>query len=223
MLLIFTASQLQAQTLPVFPAKTGTAKPETTKPVKKPAGTLVKTKIRIADEPVERNDFVLNVRSFFKGVTFNCSVNDMIVNEFGQQSSNSLPYSSLQIASECKGQEVRYYWRYLKDSRVCSGLLSFLTARGLDKKISEQSYIVYLFKDNKLVRVNFRLFPNTEDVNHLFLSAVGQNVELYPEKYQVKSNNYHFISGTSFKDVFSIEIYMCNEVGYQVCTNDWWH
>lgn len=167
--------------------------------------------------------FAENIKSLLQNVDFNSSISDVLGYEFGKGTPISISYDSLPVAEECKNQTIRYYWQYLSQSKMNQKIYPFLEKENLSNKLSDDSYIVYGFKDNKLIRVSLRLFPLSYDFNNAFYSALGQNIYMYPNRYETSSGNIHFISGASFTDVTSAEIIIANEEGYNVCTHDWWH
>ena len=183
-------------------------------------------KIALTIEERERNKTIsYNVKSLLYKIEFNSTFSDVVHFEFGSNI-NSFPYEKLPDATECTNQNIKYYWRYLKESNMKNEIYSFLKAIGLQDKVSDGTYIVYMFKDNKLVRVTLRMYANTDAINFrkVFLEALGQNTAFYPNKFQISYDNYHYVSGGSFADDQNLtEIAMCNELGYNMCIHDWWH
>ncbi len=161
--------------------------------------------------------FAYNLKPLLYKINFGASINDVFNFEHGIN--YTMPYENLPTATECGNQNVKYYWRYLKDTRMKDDIYAFLAARGLKEKISNDSYLLYFFKDNKLAKVSLRLYPLSQDANKLITNAIGAQAE----RYETALNGIHYISGASFTDVPSCELIICNEIGYNFCIHDWWY
>jgi hypothetical protein len=170
------------------------------------------------------SNFAARIKSFLYKVPFNSSINDVFKYEFGSGFQN-LDYESLPVATECTGDSIRYYWRYLDQSPIKTEVYSYLSARGLQDKVTKDSYVVYAFKDKKLVRVSLRIFYSSNDFKDLFIQSLIEGTSLSPVVYNKASfDGFFYISGSSFTDYSNtFEILMCNEVGYNCCVHDWWH
>ncbi|HMG81930.1 MAG TPA: hypothetical protein VK559_02760 [Ferruginibacter sp.] len=172
----------------------------------------------------EETELAYNIKSLIYKVPFNSTFSEVLSYEFGESHSDSISCNSLPIAIECTGQKISYYWRYVKDSKMGEYINSFLKYHGFKGNYSDNSYIVYGFKNDQLIRVNLRLFPWSHDFEKQFFNSLGQDTLNYPERDQVQlDNDIYCITGSSFNDIKSTEISMCNKVGYNICVQDWWH
>jgi hypothetical protein len=176
-----------------------------------------------SQKQIDDSVFGNTIKSLLFKVPFNSTINDVITYEFGASHSNDISYDSLPIAMECTGQSLHYYWRYLNQSKMGKSIDSFLVTKHLRNKVSKDSYVIYGFKDNKLARVNLRLFSVSNDFKGKLFESLDQDTVNYPNKYQVKLLDNYFISSSSENGTPIVEIYICNETGYKLCESDWWH
>jgi hypothetical protein len=167
-------------------------------------------------------NFASQIKQLLYKVGFNSSLQDILSFEWGVSHANDIDYYKLRQAIECTGEDIRYYWRYLKDSKLNVEIYPYLNNLGLKGEINDGSYIIYYFKDNKLARIGLRLFAS-DNFEQAFFSSLNQDMKHYPLRYQTEVNGLHFISGSSFTDIKSTEIFVMNEIGYNFCIHDWWH
>ncbi len=105
-------------------------------------------------------------------MAFGISINDLIIQEYGQQFSGSISYDKLQRATECTNQNIYYYYRKLNESNFKGYVDQFLKYRNLNQYIKSDSYIVYFFKNNRLFKTSIR-FVYT---NPIFLKLLLENL-----------------------------------------------
>ena len=173
-------------------------------------------------ETVEKDrSYTSNVNLLLHKIEFGSSIADVTRYEFGP-AMKPISYESLPTAIECTNETIKYYWRYLKDSKMSDQIFGFLAAKGILSMVSSDSYLVYAFKDNKLIRISLRIYSPNSSFKSVFLNAIGQNTITNPDKYQVELNKTHFITGQSFEDGSFTEILLANDIGYKVCVSDWW-
>jgi hypothetical protein len=179
--------------------------------------------IRMESQPQYDENYAYNIKSLLYKVRFGATINDVLNFEFGPNH-GTVPYENLPVATECAGETIRYFWRYLKDTKLNTEIYAFLDKHHLRKMVFDESFVVYVFKDNHLARVSLRIFSDSPEQFELrFYTALGQDVTKYPLRYKMTLDGNHFISGCSFTDVRSTEIYMTNETGYGFCIHDWWY
>nr|WP_294950180.1 hypothetical protein [uncultured Mucilaginibacter sp.] len=173
--------------------------------------------------PNDDATFNFNIKSLLYKMDFGSSIGDVLSFELGEFHRNDIAYSNLADAIECAGQNIKYCWYYLKDSKLRNEIYSYLQNAGLREMVTDDTYIVYYFKDNRLSRISLRIFPNSDKFEKLFFQSLGQDVTSCPYRYQSENNKIHYLTGSSFTDIKSTEIYACNEDGYRFCVHDWWH
>jgi hypothetical protein len=99
-------------------------------------------------------------------------INNLLPQPFGQ-----VNWSALPIATEYKRDEVRYLWKYLT---AFPNVRKFTEGNGC---ISQSSYIVFLFKNQKLFRISIRFLNdsacrNYEIILHQYANSIGASLEL---------------------------------------------
>lgn len=173
---------------------------------------------------IVRNDraFGSGVKPFLSKVPFHAPISQVLAYELGPGQSNALSYERLATADECKNQEIKYYWRYLRESKIGEDLTAYLNSKGLKDKISKDSYILYFFKDNRLIRICYRLVAQSPDFLPSFLGSLGIDFTKHPKQYKTEIDGQYFIS-TSSADNLSMEIMMTSEAGFKACSSDWWY
>ena len=163
------------------------------------------------------------VKSLLNRIQFNTSLAGVLAFEFGEVSRNQFTYESLPIATECTNSVIRYYWRYLKDSKLKSRIMVFLNQAGLWEEITPDAYVVYIFKDNRLMRIDLRLYSDSENFYSDVMNAFSLLPNFAPIKYKSRlGEDYVFIS--SFKEAGwnSVSISYSSIEGFNACNNDWW-
>jgi hypothetical protein len=172
----------------------------------------------------KNQEFVVRIKSILHKVKFNSSLSDVLTFEFGRNYEHSIEYDKLPIAIECANESIKYYWRYIGESKIGQEVNSFLNARGLNSLISQETYVVYYSKDNKFVRICLRIIPKSEKFDKLFTQTLIEGTSLERSKFNiVKASDYYYITGTSYTDHHYYEVLMCNEEGFKCCIHDWWH
>jgi hypothetical protein len=166
-------------------------------------------------------NYAYNIKNLLYKIKFGSSYVDVL--NFEQDNNVSRTYDSLPQATECTGEIIRYYWKYVKKSKIWGDFDQFFATAGLIDLITNDTFVVYAFKNNALSRVSIRIFTSGNGYEKKILEALGQNIIAYPIRYQTTLNGFHFISGSSFHDRNATEIYICNEIGYKFCLHDWWH
>ncbi len=168
-------------------------------------------------------DFALTIRSMLFKVAFNSSIAQVLSYEYGNDSTK-IDYDKLPRAIECTEDTIRYYWRYLKDSKLFGEIHSYFDTHHLTALVTQDSYVVYGFKHNKLVRINLRLFSSDSNFDEQFFKALTNNkVPNFISHAQIEFHGLHYIMGSSYTDYQSTEIFLCNDEGYNSCIHDWWH
>lgn len=131
--------------------------------------------------------FVSTINILMRDIAFNSTINDVSAYEHGEQHRNSMTYESLPTATECAPNTIKYYWRYLKDSRYSSRFATYFKDHNLQDKFTGDSFLVYAFFENKLVTIGLNLFSDEESCKKL-LSEMGQDIKNYPTKYSAFEN-----------------------------------
>lgn len=177
-----------------------------------------------SQQQVPETALTATAKSLLLRVPFRSSIEDVVAFEFGEGSRNSMTYASLPQAIECTNGVVRYYWRYLKESKSKGRIRTFLAANGLDDKITDDTYIVYVFKDNKLARIDIRFFSGDEDFYNEFISAMSKTlVTTYKTQYKVRSEDFYSLFSSVKESGWSVtNLSISDEQGLMVCNNDWW-
>ena len=150
----------------------------------------------------ENSEFTLRIKSILFKIGFNSSINDVYAFEFGSSFTGNIEYEKLPVATECTEKLIRYYWRYIDQSKIGVEVHAFLRAKNLESFITSDSYLVYYFIENKLIRINLRLVPNENSFDNLFSKVLTEGTSLKAINYnKVKAGEYYYITGSSFKDI----------------------
>lgn len=171
-------------------------------------------------ETPQQTRFYHNVESILYKVKFNSPVDTVMKYEWGQTYPNF--YDSLPVAGECKENVVKYYWRFMNESPLGRGVLNFFESKGLKNYINDNSYVIYSFKDNKLVKVDLRIFSGVKNFYEDFIKALGLNPINFPSKYISHQGNFFYIAGNNHAES-SYHLVIANQQGYTLCSNDWWN
>lgn len=121
----------------------------------------------------------------------NSTLNDVIVDEYGQEFSNKVSYDNLPVAPECKNKLIKYYWLYLKNSKHLNAVKNYLQAYGLANQVREDSYIVYMFSNNKLVLTSVRLFFFQIDFHKHLAESFNIDLNKYPSKFSYDNGKFN--------------------------------
>ncbi|MFP9100134.1 carboxypeptidase-like regulatory domain-containing protein [Flavobacterium sp. RHBU_24] len=172
---------------------------------------------------IDNEDFIFAIKSMLLKVKFNSSIEQILSYEFNK-SDMIFDYEKLPEAIECSNDSsIRYYWRYVQDSRMFQEIYSYLHSHNLDQLVTIGSYIIYYFKNNKLMAVGLRIIPSSKDFDKLFFGCLTENKLEYQSHVQSSFNGVHYIFGSSFTDYKYSEIVINNQVGYESCIHDWWY
>jgi hypothetical protein len=180
-------------------------------------------------EGVDSSAFMSSIKFLLKKVPFDISFDDVLAYEYNDSYRGVVPYSNLPIAHECYGDSVKYYWKYLNQTKLGDYIISYLTNHQLSTSVYD-AYIIYYFKSNKLQKIRLRLFydPKLNPKFPALLISELSNGSVKNDHSQEMVNIHstprtHYMVGSSYKDIGSIEIDLANENGYNDCLNDWWH
>lgn len=128
-------------------------------------------------------EFALRIKSMLYKIKFGSSINDVYTFELGNSFSGNIEYETLPVATECTDKKIRYYWKYIDESKIGVEVHDFLRSIGLDSLITKDSYLIYFFVENKLVRINLRLIPSDNNFDKAFSSALTKGTSLKPINY----------------------------------------
>jgi hypothetical protein len=173
---------------------------------------------------VQKNtEFSLRIKSMLNKVPLNTYFKDVLVAEKDFDTVNRTLTSQI----ECGKDSIRYFWKYINPSLMWPEVYAFLYMNGrLDTTVSPSSYVMYSFKDDKLVRITLRMVSPNKAFDSLFTNALidGTPFARRKSKYNIDTlDGIYYVSGASYKDRPYTEILMCNAAGYNSCIHDWWH
>jgi hypothetical protein len=161
------------------------------------------------------------IKDFAQVIKFGSSIDDVIVGEYGPTFNGSVKYQDLPVAIECKNKLIKYYWRKISQSKYSKGILTYLNAYGLSSQITDDSYITYMFSDNKLVLISIRLFFNQIEFHKKLAESFQIDLNKYPTKFFYDTGEYYaFFSLEQNMDVTTIDIGDKNTQDY--CTLNWY-
>lgn len=104
-------------------------------------------------------------------------------------------YQGLQVAEEFPSKEVRYMWRRLADLRsdpAFAQYFSLLQPFAECFQSTNESYVVFLFQDNKLIRVSSRFFddcPTRPELFEKFVNSLGLSLKMPSNTTDVTIDN----------------------------------
>jgi hypothetical protein len=162
--------------------------------------------------------FVSTINTLLRDIAFNSTINDVLAYEHGEQHRNSITYESLPTATECAPNTVKYYWRYLKDSRYALRFATYFKDHNLQDKFTGDSFLVYAFYENKLVGIGLNLFSDEESGKKL-LKEMGQDIQNLPAKY-LESENGSYYKAKMRKDAsgwYHTGMSFSNATGSTIC------
>ncbi|MEJ8756790.1 caspase family protein [Pontibacter sp. H259] len=151
---------------------------------------LTKSHSKQINENVESQNSANKIIDFANILPLGSSIDDVIINEYGQQYSKSVAYKDLPIASECKNKLIKYYWIKLSESKHRYEIEAYLKAYGLTNQVRDDSYIVYMFSENKLVMVSIRLLFDNIEFHKSLARSFNIDINKYPSKFSYDNGKY---------------------------------
>lgn len=161
------------------------------------------------------------IKDLLNNVNFDKSINDVIVEEYGAQFSNSVTYSSLPIAGECKSKEIKYYWRKISESKFKDKLYNVFNSNNLMQYVSDESYIMYSFYNNKLYNIIVRVFFNDIIFHQRMGQVLGVDLDKYPTQFHSKNGNSYSVYSLSPELNLTTFVFGKKDTE-SYCDNDWW-
>ncbi|NCT75474.1 MAG: caspase family protein [Chitinophagaceae bacterium] len=131
----------------------------------------------------DKNLYADRIRQLFPSIPFGSKVEDVIALEYGEEFRQSVKFNDLIRAFECKENDIRYYLRKLSESSQFITLRNYLQTRGLQQMISDQSYILYQFKNERLFRMDVNLWLTDIDFHSAFLQSLNISDEKYAARF----------------------------------------
>lgn len=170
----------------------------------------------------DRDNIAANrIKDLLNNIDFDKSINDLIIEEYGARFNNSVAYSSLPIAGDCKSKEIKYYWRKIGESKFRDKIYNVFSSNDLMKYISDDSYIMYSFYDNKLYNIIVRVFFKDIIFHQRMGQALGVDLDKYPTQFHAKNGGSYSIY--SLSPEFNLTTLVFGKKDTEsFCDNDWW-
>ncbi len=149
------------------------------------------------------------------------SLNDVIINEYGQQYSGTVKYDDLPVAPECKNRLIKYYWLKVSQSKHLNAINTYLQAYGLASQVRDDSYIVYMFSDNKLVLISIRLFFFQIDFHKSLAESFNIDINKYPSRFSY--NNGKFYTFFALEQNFNVSTIAVGEKDTENYCSFYWY
>lgn len=182
---------------------------------------MTKSLSELPSETNASNNSANKIIDFASLFPFNVSLNDVIVSEYGQEQSGAVKYADLPVASECKNRLIKYYWIKLSQSKHFNSIKNYLDAYGLTNQVRDDSYIVYMFSDNKLVMISVRLFFTQIEFHKNLAKSFNIDLDKYPSKFSYDNNKY--TSFFALEQNISVSTIAIGERGIEnYCTFYWY-
>jgi len=156
-------------------------------------------------------------------VDFGKSFKDLLSYEF-KQNQPDISYDSLLQAVECTNTDsIKYFWRYIRDSRLKPSLGQFFDVALLSLDMDTNSHIIYYFKQDKLVRMALIIsFKDNVPLDRVFEYFKIDRKRLVDDRFFYRTRDYYcgiFRPG-SFR---WIRIDIGTAEASKSCDNDWWY
>ena len=152
--------------------------------------SITKSLSQMPKENLASNNSANKIVDFARITPLGISLNDVIIEEYGQQYSESIKYNDLPVAPECKNRLIKYYWIKLGQSKHLNEIKKYLDAYGLTNQVKDDSYIVYMFSENRLVLISVRLFFTQIEFHKNLAESFNINLNKYPSKFSYDNGKY---------------------------------
>ena len=153
--------------------------------------TITKSLSDLPTEVISSQNSANRILDFANIISLGVSLNDVIVNEYGLGYSGFVKYDDLPVAPECKNRLIKYYWLRLSQSKHFNAIRTYLEAYGLASQVRDDSYIVYMFSDNKLVLISIRLFFFQIDFHKHLAESFNIDVNKYPSRFAYNNGDFY--------------------------------